>query len=1269
MKGPPTKLLPRLSLILLLAALPIGLILFGYIWHSHNHVLEDKRHDASSLVEALATRQSDFIARTDRFLQALAAMPELQQPDNSTCGQFLAQIATLHDAYLNLAVARPDGDLVCSALPLAGRVNVADRDFMQRALASRRFAVGTYQVDRVSKQTAFGFAYPIIDQQRGRAAGVVIAMVSLDAWSRRLGNAILPADAVAVLIDANHTIIAHYPPNSRIIGLFSETYGYHSREVITAGEGITVQLRDTYDKPQIHAYQPIDTRIDEAPLIVGVSLPMTKAISLANEYLWNGLLLIGVGLLALLGVVFFSLRRRVVQPLTQLLGYTKTLGRGEVAAVPDVGGIGEVNALQSEIFTMVQTRLAAESGLRASEARFRQIAETMQEVFWVVTPDWDQVLYVNPAYEYVWQRSVESLYNTPRSWLTSVVREDRQKVIDYITEMEWDNRSHMALPLYRIERRDGTIRWISAKGFPAYDAEGNLTSVIGTAEDVTERKQYELELSERESKYRLLVENTEDLVVKVDTDGHLLFISPSYCKTFGKSEFQLLGKAFMPLVHEEDQASTQEALKKLYYPPHSVYYEHRAMTEKGWRWFGWSETAILDDRQQVVEIVGVGRDITQQKQVEFALRESETRYRELIENMSDGVTVYERIGETDDFVITNFNHAAERMAGYTREQVIGQRVDEIFPGVDELGLLPTIRQVAKDGKPIHRPVGFYRDQRIEVWVEYYVFKLPSGEVAAVFRDATTEKRAIDALKRSEERFRGFFEDLSVGLVIADRDGIALEANKAFAQMFDIEREQVIGRSLNTLLVSDPDSDTAERLKELIDGGLERYRFQTTCKLTEQRKLTANIAIGVLHDANNERTFLYGIAEDVTALETAQAERNKLQRELMRTYRLEALGRLAGGIAHDFNNILGAVSGFVELAVSRMESAEPQKVLGYLEKSLQNSERAKQLIKQLLIFSRGPEYQATQAHDFGKVVSSSMEMIRSLLPSSIAFDLQIIDRLYLVTCDPVQIEQVLLNLCINARDAMDGKGSIQVIVDSYTAQGDRCVICSKPVEGEWVSLRIQDSGLGMAEADIERIFEPFFSTKGRDKGTGLGLSVVHGIVSGYDGHILIDTTKGSGTCFRLLFPIYSSEKAADDKDILELPPVDDLPQPVGMKVLVVDDEAPIRQLIHDDLVNLGYEVFLCKDGQEALHKLTDEKLPVDLMITDQTMPRMTGLELVEELRESGFHLPVILCSGYSESINKEALQRLNIECCLDKPVRLDTLNRLLKQLLSQQHAIH
>ena len=269
------------------------------------------------------------------------------------------------------------------------------------------------------------------------------------------------------------------------------------------------------------------------------------------------------------------------------------------------------------------------------------------------------------------------------------------------------------------------------------------------------REQRELAMGLRAelADYRLLVENSNDLVVKVDLRGRFLFVSPSYCSLFGCSKDELLGKTFMPLVHEEDRSSTARAMEELFTPPYTSYLEQRAMTPSGWRWLAWSDKGLLNEAGQVVAIVGVGRDITDQKVAEQALRENEVRYRQLFENMSDGVAIYEVVDDGKEFVFLEINRAAENILRIDRAAVIGQRVCKMFPGIEDLGLAEVFRRVWKTGESEYHPTRHYRDNRLALWVDNFVLKLPHGEIVSIFEDLSAQKKAEQRLKESEKRLR------------------------------------------------------------------------------------------------------------------------------------------------------------------------------------------------------------------------------------------------------------------------------------------------------------------------------------------------------------------------------------------------------------------------------------------------------------------------------------------------------------------------------------
>lgn len=301
-------------------------------------------------------------------------------------------------------------------------------------------------------------------------------------------------------------------------------------------------------------------------------------------------------------------------------------------------------------------------------------------------------------------------------------------------------------------------------------------------------------LRDSEARYRLLVENQTDLVVKVDTEGRFEFVSPSYCRVFGRTEEELLGHRFMPLVHEDDRAATAAAMEALYRPPHTTYIEQRALTAGGWRWLGWSDTAVLDADGQVTGIIGVGRDITERREAEERIAESELRFRELIDYMSDGVAVYEATEDGTDFIFHDINRSGLRLAeGLHRDDMVGRPVRDVFPGIEEMGLFAVFKRVFETGEPEHYPVHQYRDAHRELWAENYVYRLPSGYLVAVYNDVTDKRRTEQELKIAATAF-----EVQEGIVITNAAGRIQRVNRAFTRITGYEADEVRGKKPSVL---------------------------------------------------------------------------------------------------------------------------------------------------------------------------------------------------------------------------------------------------------------------------------------------------------------------------------------------------------------------------------------------------------------------------------------------------------------------------------------
>lgn len=624
----------------------------------------------------------------------------------------------------------------------------------------------------------------------------------------------------------------------------------------------------------------------------------------------------------------------------------------------------------------------------------------------------------------------------------------------------------------------------------------------------------ETALREGEEKYRLLVENQTDMIVKVDTEGRFLFVSPSYCRTFGKSEEELLGQTFMPLVHEDDRKATTRAMEKLHQPPFTAYLEQRAHTRAGWRWLSWMDTAVLDENQEVIEIIGVGRGISPRKNAE----ELRVRLETAIEQAAESIMVTDNTGK-----ILYVNPAFEETTGYNRDEVLGQT-----------------------------------------------------------------PRVLKSGRQSEEFYREMWNTISSGRVW---------------------RGHLVNRKK--------------------DGGL----YEEEATISPIRSTTDAIINYVAVKRNVTREV-------------------ELAKQLRQTQKMEAIGTLAGGIAHDFNNILSAIIGYSEIALQDVEA--DSRLRGYLERVLGAGSRAKELVQQILAFSRQAELEPKPLN-ITPIVKEALKLLRASLPAFIDIRQDLASEAT-IQADPTHMHQVVMNLCTNAAHAMEkGGGNLTVHLEDVAVSAETAVQVPDLTPGPFVCLTVRDTGHGMPREVVERIFDPFFTTKEIGEGTGMGLAVVHGIIRTHRGAILVESEPGAGTVFKVYFPIIASEK---DRSAPEVAPL-----PIGTeRILFTDDEELQVELGREMLARLGYRVTGFTDCRKALEHLRKNPSAFDLVITDMTMPHMTGDILAAELIAIRPDIAVILCTGYSERVTEENVLAAGIKGFIMKPVVMEELARLIRKVL-------
>jgi PAS domain S-box-containing protein len=529
-----------------------------------------------------------------------------------------------------------------------------------------------------------------------------------------------------------------------------------------------------------------------------------------------------------------------------------------------------------------------------------------------------------------------------------------------------------------------------------------------------------------------------------------------------------------------------------------------------------------------------------------------------------------------------------------------------------------------------------------------------------------ERRRMDLARRhSEESYRSLFEAAEDALFIHDADsGAILDVNPKACAVYGYTpaefRQLDVGR-----LSSGVPPYTAEHAAVL----MARARSEGRPIYVEWQGRNKD---GTLHwDEVYIKHVRLGGAErilavirDVTERRQAEADRLRLAGQLRQAQKMEAIGQLTGGIAHDFNNILTGTMGYLGMARERAAAHGDDRLDKYLERAERSGLRARDLIQQMLTFSRGQRGEP-RSLQLAPHLAECLSLLKSTLPSSVEIETAFATDLPLVLVDPLHLDQVLMNLCINARDAMQGKGSIRLGLREACRGGETCASCHQPVSGEFVELAVADSGPGIPADVAERMFEPFFSTKEVGKGSGMGLAMVHGIVHDYGGHIGVGSADGEGAEIRILLPAWIQPEPARQAHPRTAVATDAIPataERLSGRVLLAEDEPSVQEFMTELLSSWGLTVTLSRNGVEACERFAADPEGFGLVLLDQTMPGMTGLEAAAQLTKLRPEIPVILYTGYSEQVSRARLAAAGVRALLRKPVDVGLLRETLGELM-------
>jgi PAS domain S-box-containing protein len=653
---------------------------------------------------------------------------------------------------------------------------------------------------------------------------------------------------------------------------------------------------------------------------------------------------------------------------------------------------------------------------------------------------------------------------------------------------------------------------------------------------------------------------------------------------------------------------------------------------------------------------GVMVDITEQKIAEEALRASEARKSAILEGALDCIITMDHTGR-----VTDFNPAAERIFGYRREQAIGRSLAElIVPPEQRTAHAAGLERFLAGGEPrmLGRRVETIglRADGTRLPIELAITRIPGSDppvFTGFLRDITERQDTEQELKGTLSLLAATLESTTDGILVVDLEGRIVSANGKFAEMWRIPQEVLDSKDDDRAIafvlsqLKDPDAFVA-KIRELYsspgDESFDVLEFKDG-RVFERYSLPQRI-----EGTSVGRVWSF---RDVTERQQAEAALHESELQLRQSQKMDAIGRLAGGVSHDFNNLLTIILGYCEQMLEHLHGREP---LRRAAEEIHNAaERAAALTGQLLAFSRKQMIEPRQL-DLNAVVSNTGRMLRRLIGEDITLEMNLDPDLGRVLADEGQIQQVVLNLAINARDAMPRGG--RLTISTANAELDHAFATRHlPLApGRYVRLTVEDTGVGMDADTRSRIFEPFFTTKERGRGTGLGLATVYGIVKQSGGYVWVYSEPGRGSVFKVYLPRIAA-------DVPLSPAAPSGARAIGTEtLLLVEDEAMVRQMVRDMLEQRGYEVLVAGSGEEALELAQHRRERIHLMVTDVVMPGIGGPEVAQRLAGRHPEMRVLYISGYTDDAMLRHGVREGVASFLQKPFTLDALARKVREVL-------
>ena len=774
----------------------------------------------------------------------------------------------------------------------------------------------------------------------------------------------------------------------------------------------------------------------------------------------------------------------------------------------------------------------------------------------------------------------------------------------------------------------------------------NFPSIVKTLEEV---KKLNSELADQGNKLASIINGTNDAVFIKDVNGCYTVVNDEVVRLFGKPRSEIIGLNDTHFFQPEDAQSLMNVDKEIMVGKSVSTKEERITILGKQKVYQATKGPVYDISGDIIGMFGISRDITELKQSEELIRESERQHRTILQTAMEGFWLVD-----PELRLLEVNEAYCRMSGYSEQELLTMRVSDLEAKETIEETVARAEKIMahggdrfesihsrKDGSPLH----------VEISIKY--LPLESGHFAVFLHDITERKNAEQSLVEAKTFTENALNTVPDIFYSFDLNGRFISWNKTFSRVSGYSDQELSTMSPADFFLGDDIQSISDVVERIFQEGssIEEAFFVTK----DGRKIPCEFSGSILRDSNDNIIGFTGIGRDISDRKHAEEERIKLESQLHQAQKMESVGSLAGGVAHDFNNKLSVILGHTYLALTE---SDQDKVHDSLEEIRKATEQSADLTRQLLAFARKQTI-APKVIDLNETVTGMFKMLNRLIGEDIHLMWQQAAGLWLLKFDPSQIDQILANLCVNARDAITKNGKItietgnSVIDEKYAAKN------LDSIPGEYVTLAVSDNGCGMDKETLNRIFEPFFTTKEAGKGTGLGLATVFGIVKQNKGFINVYSEPALGTTFTIYLPRFIGDTVQTQNDNVAMP------ASLGHEtILLVEDELAILNMATKILTNLGYSVLQANTPAEAIRLAKEHVGTISLLITDVIMPNMNGKDLALDLQSLNPRLKCLYMSGYTaDAISQHGVLDEGVHF-IQKPFSLPDLATKVREILGE-----